>query len=225
MSLATLKKKTQTKYNNMSVSGPFRNNNGFSLNGGQRNEGYIGKDSLGNSLPKTILKGNVGHGYGGCCGTFDNRPVVQHGIKTTNDASVIKKSVLNTKGMLANRKCKLKYKYCNETQPENPTIETISMVKPDDNRNNNTQQDRILRIKEEAIKHADDASCDALYEKVECDNTVYSNKTCNITKDLTKDKWQSYSTYLNKLTKDCVDRKLTTYTFKRTTMGASTTCG
>ena len=56
MSIATLKKKTAAKYNNMSVSGPFRNNNGFSLYGGQRNEGYIGKDSLGNSLPKTILK-------------------------------------------------------------------------------------------------------------------------------------------------------------------------
>ena len=60
----------------------------------------VGKDSLGNSLPKTILKGSVGHGTGGCCWTFDTRPNVQHGIKTTNDSSVVKKAVLNNKNTI-----------------------------------------------------------------------------------------------------------------------------
>ena len=47
MSLATLKKKTQTKYNNMSV------NSVFNLNGTTRNQGYIGQTSY------TIKRANV----------------------------------------------------------------------------------------------------------------------------------------------------------------------
>ena len=61
MSIATLKRKSQTKYNNMSVGQPF-----FSLNGTHRNQGYVGQTSLSRSLPRTLMRGNVVRGHGGC---------------------------------------------------------------------------------------------------------------------------------------------------------------
>ena len=66
MSIATLKRKTQTKYNNMSVG-----TEGFSINGVFRNQGYVGQTSLTRSLPRTLQKGS-----GGCCGTYNDVPVV-----------------------------------------------------------------------------------------------------------------------------------------------------
>ena len=65
MSIATLKRKTQTKYNNMSVG-----QSGFSINGTHRNQGYVGQTSLSRSLPRTLMRGNTVRGHGGCCGTF-----------------------------------------------------------------------------------------------------------------------------------------------------------
>ena len=56
MSEATLKRKTAVKYRNMSVGNESKNNKGFSLNGTTRNQGYVGQDTLGRSLPKTIMK-------------------------------------------------------------------------------------------------------------------------------------------------------------------------
>ena len=72
MSLATLKKKTQTKYNNMSTT-----NGVFSLNGTLRNQGYVGQDSIGRSFNKTITRNGVPHGYGGCCGTYDTKKMLK----------------------------------------------------------------------------------------------------------------------------------------------------
>ena len=45
MSLATLKKKTEAKYKNLSVGLPQ-----FSINGSLRNQGYVGQTSLSRSL-------------------------------------------------------------------------------------------------------------------------------------------------------------------------------
>ena len=42
MSIATLKRKTFAKYNNSSV----QSNEGFSINGMYRNQGYVGQTSL-----------------------------------------------------------------------------------------------------------------------------------------------------------------------------------
>lgn len=41
MSIATLKKKSKTQYNNISV-----NKNGFSINGGHRSQGWIGQNNM-----------------------------------------------------------------------------------------------------------------------------------------------------------------------------------
>ena len=60
MSIATLKKKTIYKYNNSSVG-----HTQFSLNGGYRNQGFVGQTSLSRSLIKTPMKGNIIRGHGG----------------------------------------------------------------------------------------------------------------------------------------------------------------
>ena len=88
MSLATLKKKTAAKYNNMSVNKPA-----FSLNGTHRSQGYVGQDTLGRSLPKTPMNGNVARGHGGCCGTYLRSNIVQSGVTSTNDPDIVKSSV------------------------------------------------------------------------------------------------------------------------------------
>lgn len=237
MSLATLKKKTATKYNNMSVSGPF-SKNGFSLYGTRRNQGYIGQDTLGRSLPKTIMKGNVQHGHGGCCGTYDVHPIVQSAVTSTNDPLVVKNAVLSTRGLLAKRKCN-----------------DCPVVKPDNNLNNNTQGDRVKFLKEETLLNADSDSCGTASElccnKVVCKNVIkqdpiydlsnwdacdiicknikkfniiQSKSGCEITKDIHMNKGLSYDVYLSKLTKKCYDKDLVNYKFVKTTLGTSTLC-
>lgn len=52
MSLATLKRKTASKYNNNSV------NKVFSINGTHRNQGYIGQTSLSRTYVHTPKKRN-----------------------------------------------------------------------------------------------------------------------------------------------------------------------
>ena len=156
MSLATLKKKTQAKYNNVSVNTPA-----FSLNGTTRNQGYIGQTSLSRSLPKTILKETIPHGHGGCCSTFYKARVVQSGVDYQNNSNVVKKSVLSTRGMLANRK----HRYLDSEKKS-----LVQIVKSDNNHNNNNQTDYLI-IKKENTKNAiDDASCNIIQQKPECDN-------------------------------------------------------
>ena len=95
MSIATLKKKTEAKYNNISVSQPL-----FSLNGTYRNQGYVGQTSLSRSLPRTLIKNGGFKNYGGCCGTFKIGQIVQSSIKSTENNTVVKGSTLNTRGLL-----------------------------------------------------------------------------------------------------------------------------
>lgn len=160
MSLATLKKKTQTKYNNMSV------NSGFYLNGTTRNQGYIGQTSLSRSLPKTIMQGVVMHGHGGCCGTFQLKPAIQSGIDYQNDFMAKKKSVLNTKGMLANRK--IRY-----LDSENNSKSQV--VKSDTNQNNNTQVDFINIKKESTIASVDSSNCQPYVYQYDCGSCKFED--------------------------------------------------
>jgi hypothetical protein len=131
MSIATLKRKTLAKYNNSSVN----TGEGFSLNGSYRNQGYVGQTSLSRSLPRTPMKGNVIRGHGGCCGTYNITPIVQSGVTSTEDNSVIKQSVMNTMGMLDTR---LSCNPCNT-------------VKPDSNLNANTQGEHLSRKEKECL--------------------------------------------------------------------------
>lgn len=235
MSLATLKKKTAAKYNNMSVSGPF-SKNGFSLYGSHRNQGYVGQDTLGRSLPKTIMKGTIQHGNGGCCGTFQVHPIVQSAVTSNNDPTFVKSAVLSTKGLLAKRACN-----------------DCPVVKPDTNMNNNTQGDRVKFLKEETLLEADKEGCgvneptccnttvckikqEPMYDLSElcgCDlvsknmkkfNIIQSKSGCGITKDIRMNKGLSYDVYLSKLTKKCYDKDLVNYKFVQSNVGTSTLC-
>lgn len=124
MSLAVLKRKSQVLYNNLSVGtktpGVSLNSahsgktyvpqhvpsthslpGGFTLNGTRRSQGYIGQSSQSRHYVRSLAKGNVLKGHGGCCGTY---PIVNvtptELIDKLNDPSVAKTSVMNTKGML-----------------------------------------------------------------------------------------------------------------------------
>ena len=81
MSIVTLKKKTQAKYNNASVGQAQ-----FSINGVHRLQGYIGQTSLSRCLPKTLKFAGVG--------------VLPQDIWTTEDSQTVKSSVLSNQGRI-----------------------------------------------------------------------------------------------------------------------------
>lgn len=212
MSLVTLKKKTAAKYNSMSA-----NRSGFSLNGTYRNQGYVGQDTLGRSLPKTPMNGNVPRGHGGCCGTYKVGTIVQSCVTSTNDPSVIKASVVGTSGQLS-----VQNKWVRRPQP-------YAVVKPDSNNNINTQQDYIARMQQKAILEAKTAetactstapnSCDALMQvffarKGKSNVFKRSKDVCNVTKDLSGES-KSQGLYLLNLTKQCYENDI--YQFTRNT--------
>ena len=135
MSIATLKRKTAQKYNTMSVG--YQQ---FSLNGGYRNQGYVGQSTQSRSLPKTMMRGDTERGYGGCCGTYRVTPIVQSAVTSTEDNRVIKSSVLDYDGMIATQ-----YRWIRRPQP-------FTSVKPDSNHNNNDQGEYIIRLKRDEIR-------------------------------------------------------------------------
>lgn len=76
--------------------------NGFSINGGHRNIGYVAKSSV-FSKSFTPYKGKYAKGNGGCCGTYYNKNHI-YPIQETDTLGTqynyIKPSVLSTYGML-----------------------------------------------------------------------------------------------------------------------------
>ena len=148
MSLATLKKKTQTKYNNMSVG----SKNGFSLNGTHRSQGYIGQTSLSRSLPRTLAKGNTQRGHGGCCGTFIQKNPVISAVTSTENPNEIKSSVLSSTGFIATH-----HRWIRRPQP-------FTTVKQDNNLANNSQQGYIKYLQQKTINQINT-----------CDNTKVCN--------------------------------------------------
>lgn len=98
MSLATFKKKTANKYKNNSV-----NQKQFSINGVYRSQGYIGQTSLSRTNLRTPASGAALQGHGTCCGKYPMNEVCTSSIFSTNDETIVKPSVLGTKGMLQKR--------------------------------------------------------------------------------------------------------------------------
>jgi hypothetical protein len=133
MSIATLKRKTAAKYNNVSVGVPQ-----FSINGGYRNQGWVGQSSLSRSLIKTPYRGNTPCGHGGCCSTY-NVSIVNSLDTCTNNNQVMKSSSLSTTGMIDT-----KYRWIQRPAP-------YTSVKPDVNHNLNQQGDYITRIKQRTL--------------------------------------------------------------------------
>jgi hypothetical protein len=232
MSVATLKKKTEAKYNLARVGDTdglhlnrthksIGNDTVFSLNGTRRSQGYVGQDTLGRSLPRTLMRGNVIRGHGGCCGKYQVNPIVQSSVTSTNNPNVVKSSVKNTNGMIMTQ-----YRWIRRGQP-------YTSVKPDSTMNNNTQQDYITRIARTTIQQVDSSNCvlDTKYQyapSTNCNNilrktTNYQNlisstkKICNITKDLTNPpaKTSAIATseglYILKLSQNCVNNDINSF--------------
>ena len=189
MSIVALKRKTAVKYNNMSVN----RSDGFSLNGGTRSQGYIGQTSLSRSLANTPMRGNVARGHGGCCGGYENGSIVQSGVKSQNDSSVMKKSVLSTKGMLAN-----KFKYIKRPQP-------YSSTKPDATINKSTQGEYIASKVQSTISGStlisEGGSCSSVPANSALPNC---GKCVPITKDESVYTSTPQSRYIRELTRKCV---------------------
>ena len=135
MSIATLKRKTQAQYNNVSVGQPH-----FSINGTRRSSGYVGQDMLGRSLVRSLSRWGALKGHGGCCGKY---PTPQ--IKTSpemvglNNPLVVKSSSLNTHGLIMT-----KYRWVRRPQP-------FTSWKPDDSQNINDQSFYIDHVARKAI--------------------------------------------------------------------------
>jgi hypothetical protein len=108
MSIATLKKKSNNLHGSFH-SAP--NGGGFSLNGAYRNQSYVGIN-LGKHYPRTIMKGDVECGHGGCCGKYNTTPIVVSDGWTTEDISIVKSSVVNTRGQTA-----MKYRWVRRPYP------------------------------------------------------------------------------------------------------------
>jgi hypothetical protein len=181
MSIVTLKRKTYAKYNNNSVS-----HLNFSLNGTHRSQGYVGQDTRGRSLPKTIMKGNTPKGHGGCCGKYLIKPIVQSAVTSLNNPSVIKPSVLGTYGLI-----ETKYRWIDRPQPFSTTKPNSSFSKIV-----GTQQQYIEKLSKLALNAANKSSCQInKYTPTKCKSTFFTNRNsqinnlkhnCNsLTKDIT----------------------------------------
>lgn len=154
MSIATLKKKTNARYNNVSVGHPS-----FSLNGTRRSAGYVGQDTLGRSLVRSLSRNGALKGHGGCCGEY---PITQ--IKTSpemahlNDGTIVKSSSLNNSGLIST-----KYRWIRRPNP-------FAAWKPDDGRHIGTQSFYIDNLARKTIM---DSSCHII-------NTEPVQTCCNI---------------------------------------------
>lgn len=150
MSLNTLKKKAETKYFNKVSS-----NNIFNINGTHRNQGYVGQTNLSRSIKRTPYSRNVGPVHHGTKGNFTMQ-IFNSGSCCSNDDSIIKKSVINNRGMIFN-----KYKWARRPYP-------YAVAQPDANFSENASQGVYIHKKgnnytcvKDEDKILDDKSCTA----------------------------------------------------------------
>ena len=176
MSIATLKKKSQALYNNLSVG-----QNQFSINGTTRSQGYIGQTSLSRSLIHTPHKGTVARGIG----LTNNIDIKASETFSLEDNTVVKKSTLSTRGMLAT-----KHRWINRPFPN-------TVVKADGGRIINDQTDYITRLKKKTLTEIESycKTSDAVVGKKTCSTTLRTANglpiftkpklSCTTSKDLT----------------------------------------
>jgi hypothetical protein len=218
MSIATLKKKTQSQYRNISVG-----QSQFSINGTHRSQGYIGQTSLSRSLPRTLYNGIYPRGSGGCCGTFPIQNMVQSAVTSLNDPKIIKKSVMNTKGMLEE---KLGCTYGVNIPGFNKQFSTKNknnIVKPDNNNNNNSQQDYIRNKSKNTIQKVNKCtSLNQIKNQSNCPmtNTYFTRvqkPICNFTKPKSDYIPISQGENLINLTNKCINQNETNVTKNKKT--------
>jgi len=92
MSIVAMKRKSRG-YNNPVSS------QGFSLNGGYRNQGWVGQTSISRPVHRTLFKGNLPVGHGGQMGSY-NVSIQSGNMCSANDHNIIKPSTLSTKGYI-----------------------------------------------------------------------------------------------------------------------------
>jgi hypothetical protein len=190
MSLAVLKRKTAAKYNNSSVG-----ESQFSLNGTRSNQGYIGQDTRGRYLSRTLMRDGAARGHGGCCGKYETK-MLSPGICSLNDASVIKKSSMNNLGQLMTR-----YKWINSGN---------GTVKVDSNQDTYSSNSYTVQIRNRKIEEADTCTEPSVKPPACKPDVPMSRNTlgCNITKDITKIEGgpaMDSSLYILGLGKKCTD--------------------
>lgn len=183
MSIVVMKRKTAATIKNDSTG--LRN---FSLNGTRRNQGYVGQDMRGRTLPRTNMKGNVARGHGGCCGTYKCGTIVKSitNLNCMNNPNVIKSSVLGTNGMIMT-----KYRWIRRPQP-------YSTTKPDITASlmAGTQGMYVANLTKNTVASADNKLCQRFkYTPTKCpklfridENSQISqvtNECARLTKDLT----------------------------------------
>ena len=165
MSLATLKKKTASKYKNNSA-----NLAQFSINGVHRNQGYVGQTSLGRTMLRTPAKGTESQGHGGCCGDYKTNDVQTSSINSTENNNYVKPSVLSTSGMLAKRN-----RWVNRPDP-------YGVTKPSDSNNQSTSGDYTVYKRKNAI--SDGVKCLKKYILTFQYAPVISAKKWNVSADI-----------------------------------------
>ena len=198
MSIVALKRKTEAKYNNSSVG-----QRQFSINGTTRNQGYIGQTSLSRSLIHTPLKNAVPRGYGGCC-SITQRNIKASEIHSLEDNTVVKPSVLSTKGLLATR-----YRWITRPFP-NSVVKNMDSI--------NDQTDYIARLKKKtqteiesycpppaAGKNVGKKVCATTTIKTLTGGSIFSKPVlnCNVAKDL---ETKPHSKYMLTLQERCALR-------------------
>jgi hypothetical protein len=192
MSIATLKRKTMTQYRNMSVDSP----NGFSINGTHRNQGFVGQTNLSRFTSRTTIRVNAPHTLGE---PYTIGPVVMSGITSLEDSTVVKSSVLGTKGLIDT-----KYRWVRRGLP-------FMSVKPDNNLNMNTQQEYVEHKKKTTLV-ADCPKSNAILDYSGCNELPSKQKpnkghvvpVCGETTK-TDPTAMSYDKYMDILKKKCVN--------------------
>jgi hypothetical protein len=210
MSLATLKKKTASKYKNNSVNLPQ-----FSINGTHRNQGYIGQTSLERKCIGTPMSGTEAQGHGGCCGKYNQANITQSSVFTTENSTVVKPSVLSTSGMLAKRT-----RWVRRPQP-------FSITKPSDSINQSTGGDYILYRRKKELSAVEKANAVCVPQAVHrCKPTVpMSAPPCPLLKVENNVKFLSEGEYLLKLNSTCANLDISYIQYSTNTGVPISTCG
>ena len=202
MSIVTLKRKTEARYNNLSV-----NQKQFSINGTTRNQGYIGQTSLSRSLIHTPSKGAVLKDFNG---RYANPNVKASETISLEDNTVVKPSVLSFKGMMAKRERWIRRPFPN------------AVVKPDAGRNINDQTDYITRLKKKTLSDIktncppDIAKTTGFVAKKQCSTVTKTltgaplftpeNVVCKIAKPESTYTSISQASYLEALNEKCAEQ-------------------
>jgi len=176
MSIYVLQRKSRRYQANISGKGQTRTidgtvyTSGFSLNGGTRNQGWVGQDVRGRTIVGTKFRGALPMGNGGCCGTYSKNIV--NGTCCTNDAGIIKRSNMNTRAYINST-------YINPTQVLHPnTCNTeygckLSNVVKDFSPENHSQGSRIEKLKKK------NATCVVLKSDAGKDRCLYDCKSAS----------------------------------------------